>query len=73
MRGAIQTATATLLLAVVVAVHGGEIAYSYDSVNRLISATHNTTGSVATFSFDAAGNIRHEGRRVDSDGDDMPD
>lgn len=74
MRGMKQFALLTaLLVAVATTAAAGEITYAYDSVNRLISATHGTTGSVATFYFDAAHNLKREGRILDSDEDGLPD
>ncbi len=73
MIGMRELALLAMLSVTVATVHGGNIVYSYDSVNRLISATYNTTGSVATFGFNAAGSVVYEGSIRDTDGDDMPD
>ena len=73
MRGMKQLTLLAALLAAVTSATAGEITYVYDSVNRLISATHGTTGSVATFYFDAAHNLKREGRILDADEDGLPD
>ncbi len=73
MRVMKQLMLLAILLASATTAAAGEITYAYDSVNRLISATHGTTGSVATFYFDAAHNLKREGRILDSDEDGLPD
>lgn len=73
MRGMKQLTLLAALLAAVTSATAGEITYAYDSVNRLISATHGTTGSVATFYYDAAHSLKREGRMLDSDEDGLPD
>ncbi len=60
------------LCTLAVAALGGEIIYQYDSLNRLTGSQY-SQGVAASYSYDAAHNIRQVKLIKDTDGDQLPD